>query len=44
MCSESRCALRLRHVDLVVSLEFAVAVCCYFNVFSCYTAIEVQYR
>jgi hypothetical protein len=42
--SESRCALRLRYVDLVVSIEIAVAVCCYFNVLSCYTAVEVQYR
>jgi hypothetical protein len=29
--SESRCALRLRYVDLVVSTEVAVAVCCCFN-------------
>jgi hypothetical protein len=33
--SESRCALRLRYVDLVVSIEVAVAVCCCFTVFSC---------
>jgi hypothetical protein len=33
--SESRCALRLRYVDLVVSIEVAVEVCCYFTVFSC---------
>jgi hypothetical protein len=33
--SESRCALRLRHVDLVVSIEVAVEVCCCFTVFSC---------
>jgi hypothetical protein len=33
--SESRCALRLRYVDLVVSIEFAVEVCYCFNVFSC---------
>jgi hypothetical protein len=26
--SESRCALRLRYVDLVVSNEVAVKVCC----------------
>jgi hypothetical protein len=26
--SESRCALRLRYVDLVVSIEVAVEVCC----------------
>jgi hypothetical protein len=34
MLSESRCALRLRHVDLVVSIEVAVEVCCCFTVFS----------
>jgi hypothetical protein len=28
MRSESRCALRLRYVDLVVSVEVAVEVCC----------------
>jgi hypothetical protein len=33
--SESRCALRLRYVDLVVSIEVAVEVCCCFTVFSC---------
>jgi hypothetical protein len=35
--SESRCALRLRYVDLVVSIEGAVEVCCCFTVrvFSC---------
>jgi hypothetical protein len=34
--SESRCALRLRYVDLVVSIEVAVDVCCCcFTVFSC---------
>jgi hypothetical protein len=33
--SESRYALRLRHVDLVVSIEVAVEVCCCFTVFSC---------
>jgi hypothetical protein len=32
--SESRCALRLRYVDLVVSSEVAVEVCCCFTVFS----------
>jgi hypothetical protein len=32
--SESRCALRLRYVDLVVSIEVAVEVCCCFTVFS----------
>jgi hypothetical protein len=42
--SESRCALRLRYVDLVVSIEVAVAVCCCFTVFSCQTAVEVQYQ
>jgi hypothetical protein len=33
--SESRCALRLRYVDLAVSMEVAVEVCCCFTVFSC---------
>jgi hypothetical protein len=33
--SEIRCALRLRYVDLVVSIEVAVEVCCCFTVFSC---------
>jgi hypothetical protein len=33
--SESRCALRLRYVDLVVSISFAFEVCCCFTVFSC---------
>jgi hypothetical protein len=33
--SESRCALRLRYVDLVVSIEVSVEVCCCFAVFSC---------
>jgi hypothetical protein len=33
--SESRCALRLRYADLVVSIEVAVKVCCCFTVFSC---------
>jgi hypothetical protein len=33
--SESRCALRLQYVDLVVSIEVTVAVCCCFTVFSC---------
>jgi hypothetical protein len=28
MRSESRCALRLRYVDLVVSMDVAVEVCC----------------
>jgi hypothetical protein len=32
---ESRCALRLRYVDLVVSIMVAVEVCCCFPVFSC---------
>jgi hypothetical protein len=36
-------ALRLRYVDLVVSIQVAVAVCCCFTVFSCSTAVEVQY-
>jgi hypothetical protein len=35
MRSESRCALRLRCVDLVVRIEVAVEVCCCFTVFSC---------
>jgi hypothetical protein len=42
--SESRYALRLRYVDLVVSIEVTVEVCCCFTVFSCSTAVEVQYR
>jgi hypothetical protein len=42
--SESRCAFRLRYVDLVVSIEVAVEVCCCFTVFSCETAVEAQYR
>jgi hypothetical protein len=33
--SESRCALRLRYVDLVASIEVAAEVCCCFTVFSC---------
>jgi hypothetical protein len=32
--SESRCALRLRYVHLVVSIEVAVEVCCCLTVFS----------
>jgi hypothetical protein len=32
--SGSRCALRLRYVDLVVSIEVAVEVCCCFTVLS----------
>jgi hypothetical protein len=32
--SESRCALRLRYVDLVVIIEVAVEVCCCFTVLS----------
>jgi hypothetical protein len=35
VCSESRCALRLRYVDLVVGIEVAVQVYCCFIVFSC---------
>jgi hypothetical protein len=42
--SESCCALRLRYVDMVVSIEVAVKVCCCFAVLSCQTAVEVQYR
>jgi hypothetical protein len=33
--SESPCALRLRYVDLVVSVEVAIDVCCCFTVFGC---------
>jgi hypothetical protein len=33
--SESRCALRLRYVDLVVSIEVTIEVCCSFTVFGC---------
>jgi hypothetical protein len=33
--SESRCALRLQYVELVVSIEVAVEGCCCFTVFSC---------
>jgi hypothetical protein len=33
--SESRCALRVRYVDLVVGIEVAVEVCVCFAVFSC---------
>jgi hypothetical protein len=33
--SESRCALRPRYVDLVVSIEVTVEVCSCFTVFSC---------
>jgi hypothetical protein len=44
VCSESRCALRLRYVDLVVSIEVAVEVCCCFTVLSRQTTVEVQYR
>jgi hypothetical protein len=33
--SESCCTLRLLYVDLVVSIEVAVEVCCCFTVFSC---------
>jgi hypothetical protein len=33
--SESRCTLRLRYVNLVVSIEVAVEVCCCFTAFSC---------
>jgi hypothetical protein len=33
--SESRCALRLRYVDFVVSIEVAVEVCYCVTVFSC---------
>jgi hypothetical protein len=32
---ESRCALRSRYVDLVVSIKVAVEVCFCFTVFSC---------
>jgi hypothetical protein len=33
--SESRCALRLRYVDLAVRIELADEVCCGFTVFGC---------
>jgi hypothetical protein len=33
--SESCCARRLRYVDLVVSIEVAVEVCCCFVTFHC---------
>jgi hypothetical protein len=33
--SKSRCALRLRYVDLLVRIEVAVEVCCCLTVFSC---------
>ena len=33
--SESHCALRLRYVDLVVSIEVAVEVCCCCVTFRC---------
>jgi hypothetical protein len=42
--SESSCALGLRYVDFVVSIEVAVEACCCFTVFICQTAVEVQYR
>jgi hypothetical protein len=32
--SESRCALSLRYVDLVFSIEVAVEVCCLFLLYS----------
>jgi hypothetical protein len=32
---KSRCALRLLYVDLVVSIEVAIEVCCCFTVLSC---------
>jgi hypothetical protein len=35
VCSESRCALRLRYVNLVVSIEVSIDVCRCFTVFSC---------
>jgi hypothetical protein len=37
--SESRCALKLRYVDLVVNIEVVEERCC-FTVFSCWTAVE----
>jgi hypothetical protein len=36
--SESRCALRLWYVDLVVSIEVAVEVCC------CFTVLKQQFK
>jgi hypothetical protein len=35
VCSESRCAPRLRYVNLIVSIKVAIEVCCCFTVFSC---------
>jgi hypothetical protein len=35
VCLERHCALRLWYVDLVVSIEVAIEVCCCFTVFSC---------
>jgi hypothetical protein len=40
--SGSRCALRLRYVDVGVSIEVAIVVCCCFTVFSCQTEVEVN--
>jgi hypothetical protein len=40
MCSESRCALRLRYVDLVVSIEVATEVC----VFSLYSVVKQRLK
>jgi hypothetical protein len=40
VCSESRCALRLRYVELVVSIEVAVEVCCCF--YKCSAAFRKQ--
>jgi hypothetical protein len=44
--SESRCALRLRYVDLVVSIEVTVEVCCGFHCIqllnSGWSAIPIQ--
>jgi hypothetical protein len=42
--SESRYALRLRYVDLVVSIAVAVEVCFCFTASVSQTAAEVQYR
>jgi hypothetical protein len=35
LCSASRCALRLRYIDLAVGIKVAVEVCCCLTIFSC---------
>jgi hypothetical protein len=32
--SECRCKLRVRYVDMIISIDVAVTVCCCFTVFS----------